>query len=166
VADLNLRSAGGSQHDSGWPHDRRRLRAQEADQHGAAGRGMRRDMELVRKLLIYFDDKPDEQHVKVADIKIDGYDDTLVLDYHMILLYEAGLIAGEPQKSGTGRIVSVLPFRLTWNGHEFIAAARNDSIWRKAKTKVATTAVDVPFAILKEVLMQILRGDLSSVGGV
>jgi hypothetical protein len=58
----------------------------------------------------------------------------------------------------------VLPFRLTWEGHEFLAAARDESIWKKAKAKVTAAAGDVPIAILKELLMQTLRSQLGTLG--
>ena len=79
---------------------------------------MKRDMEVVRKLLLYFEDKPDDRAVDKVDIE--GYD-AKAIGYHLILLYEAGLIEGEPYVSKTSkRIIDVMPFRLTWEGHEFL----------------------------------------------
>jgi hypothetical protein len=125
-------------------------------------------MDLVRKLLAYFEDKVDDQHVLASTIasegSFEGYaaDPPLTIDYHLILLYEAGFIAGEPSRTNTGRVISVLPFRLTWEGHEFLAAARDESVWKKVKAKLTAGAGDVPIALLKELLMQTLRSQLGT----
>ena len=122
---------------------------------------MKRDMDLVRKLLAYFEDKADDQHVLTSTIALEGYAaDPLMIDYHLILLYEAGFIAGEPSRTNTGRVISVLPFRLTWEGHEFLAAARDESVWKKVKSKLTAGAGDVPITLLKELLMQTMRAQL------
>lgn len=119
---------------------------------------MKRDMELVRTLLVHFEEKPDDHLVK--HVEIEGYD-TRTIDYHLILLYEANLIEGEPSVSKSSkRVIRVYPMRLTWHGHEFLAAARNDSVWRKTMTKIASAIGDVPFTLLKDLLMQTARDNL------
>ena len=42
---------------------------------------------------------------------------------------------------------------LTWQGHEFLDAARNDTIWRKAKKKVLETTGGLAFDVLKAALL-------------
>ena len=44
---------------------------------------MKRDPELIRKLLLFFDEKPGPEHVKVPPIE--GYDE-LAIKYHLVLL--------------------------------------------------------------------------------
>lgn len=88
---------------------------------------MKRDLELVRKLLLFFDDKPGPAHVEIPPIT--GYDDSTI-KYHLVLLYEAGFLQCEPVKSTTSdRVIYVLPFELTWDGHEFLDKIRNQHIW-------------------------------------
>ncbi len=50
-----------------------------------------------------------------------------------MLLHEAGLIDAEKLTSADG--VCGKPKRLTYNGHEFLDAARSDAVWRKAKER-------------------------------
>jgi DNA-binding transcriptional ArsR family regulator len=121
---------------------------------------VKRDMDLVRALLLYFEYKPDD---RVADkVVIEGYDD-LTIRYHLILLYEAGLIEGEREVSkSSSRVIRVYPMRLTWAGHDFLAAARNDTVWQKAKVKIAAKLGDAPLELLKEVLMQLGRAYVAS----
>ena len=88
---------------------------------------MKRDLELVRKLLIFFDEKPGPEHVEVPPIQ--GYADS-VIKYHLVLLHDAGYLRCEPVKSSTSdRTIYVLPFELTWAGHEFLEKVRDQHVW-------------------------------------
>ena len=42
--------------------------------------------------------------------------------------------------------------RLTWKGHEFLDAARNDTIWKKALGHIKKAGVQVTLPVLEEVL--------------
>ncbi len=120
---------------------------------------MKRDMELVRRILGYFEGKDDAKPVE--DLAIEGYHASTI-QYHVILLYEAGLIAGEPTRSkSSDRIIRVLPFRLTWEGHEFLAAAKDDSVWRRVTAKVMAGVSDIPFSLLKEALIATMRSQIA-----
>jgi DNA-binding transcriptional ArsR family regulator len=57
---------------------------------------MKRDMELVRKLLLFLEEKPD--HVVLEKVELEGYD-PVTIGHHLVVLYEAGYIEGEPQVS-------------------------------------------------------------------
>jgi hypothetical protein len=92
---------------------------------------MSRDLELIRKLLFFFDAKPTPIHVTMDQLKSEGfaaYEDA-TLGYHLVLLYDAGCIRAEPMKTSTGRVYMVLPFELTWEGHELLDKIRNQFIW-------------------------------------
>jgi hypothetical protein len=70
-------------------------------------------------------------------------------------MYEAGLIEGEREVTeSSNRVIRVYPMRLTWAGHDFLAAGRNDTVWQKAKAKIVSKLGDAPVEIFKEVLMQ------------
>jgi hypothetical protein len=88
---------------------------------------MKRELELVRKLLIFFDEKPGPEYVQIPPIP--DYDE-MTIKYHLTLLYDAGYLRCEPVKSSTSdRVIYVLPFELTWNGHEFLEKIRNQHVW-------------------------------------
>ena len=87
---------------------------------------MTRDPELIRQLLLIFKKKPTRAHIK--PVVIPPWDDQTI-EYHLVLLYEAGFLRCEPTISSTSnRVISVLPFELTWEGQEFISKAENQFI--------------------------------------
>ncbi len=112
---------------------------------------MKRDIDLVRKLLLYLEEKPDDKVVK--DLELEGYSKDDV-QYHFILMDQAGLLRCEREVSSStsDRIIRIYPFSLTWQGHEFVEAARNDTFWNKAKEivklKSGALSVDVVKALL------------------
>ena len=55
-------------------------------------------MELIRKILLYFEGKNNDHPVE--NLKIEGYD-LIIMQYHLVMLYEAGFIAGEPSRTNT-----------------------------------------------------------------
>ncbi len=89
---------------------------------------MKRDIDLIRKLLILLDEKVDDQIVKAEEIKIEGYTSREIM-YHFILMDQAGFLRCEREISSTtsDRVIRLYPFSLTWSGHEFLEAARKES---------------------------------------
>ncbi len=120
---------------------------------------MHRDPDLIRKLLFHFEAKPDYKAEKCPPI--DAYGEQEIM-YHMLLLAQAGLLDHEPSRSTTSdRIISVLGFGLTWQGHEFLAAARDDSLWERAKQNVLGAAGGMVFDLAKAWLMHEAKRALS-----
>jgi hypothetical protein len=114
---------------------------------------MKRDMDLVRQLLLYFEDRTDEEMLQQDEVRIDGYDSKIV-GYNIDIMYEAGLLCCEPVLSQHGRLVKAIPFRLTWDGHEFLDASRDTGIWNKAKQTVLKKSGGITFELLVAVLKQ------------
>lgn len=127
---------------------------------------MKRDLELIRKLLFYFENREEVtvmNYNKInneEELRIDSYSGCLIVD-HIILLYEAGYIDGEPEKTSTGRIIAVHPYRLTWDGHEFLEAMRNESIFKKAVNISKEKSLDLPIEIFKSLAQKLITNELS-----
>jgi len=51
--------------------------------------------------------------------------------------------------------------RLTWAGHEFIEAARNDTVWHKTKTLVKEKTGTLTLEVLKLGLTEVTKGLLT-----
>ena len=113
---------------------------------------MRRDPDLIRKLLFHFDEKPDYTAERCP--AIEGYSDVDIL-YHMLLLAQAGFLDHQPEwTTSRDRIIRVLGFGLTWDGHEFLEAARDDNRWQRVKQQVIGTSGGLLFDLLKTWLKQ------------
>jgi len=62
---------------------------------------------------------------------------------------QAGLIDAIPREA----IYQWFPVNLTWQGHEFLDAARNEIIWNKAKSKVLEVSGGWSLELLKTYLL-------------
>lgn len=109
---------------------------------------MKRDWDLIRIVLkkIEGDDYSD----------IDGYDSEIV-DNHVVLLAEAGLVKYEAQFED-GHIP--LNFcRLTWDGHDFVESAIDDALYKRA-IETARKGGGVTFEIVKTVIAELVKSAL------
>ncbi len=121
---------------------------------------MKRDMDLIRTLLFYFENKSDSAHVEAEDIILEGFDQNSI-QYHIVIMCEAELLSCEKiQSTSSDRLVKAIPFRLTWEGHEYLDAARNDSVWNQAKEILGNQALSFSFAMSKSLLKKILMDKL------
>jgi DNA-binding transcriptional ArsR family regulator len=114
---------------------------------------MKRDMELIRTLLRMIESQPPGQTLRSP--KVEGYDQGTVFS-HLELLSDAGLIEAHFMKD-RDMIGSVVVERLTWQGHEFISAASNESVWQKAKEKIAEFGGAMPLPVLQALLIEIAK---------
>lgn len=122
---------------------------------------MKRDPDLIREVLFFFEERESTSIVKPGDVEFEGYDDRVV-GYHMILLCEADYLSCETttSRSTEERVINAFPFRLTWKGHEFLDAARNDSVWEKAKDTLRERGITVAFGVLQTLLTQLTKEHL------
>ena len=118
---------------------------------------MKRDMELVRKILIALNEH--EHGFAPQPFEVEGYTDNH-LGYHCLLLSEAGLIEAAKTTSISADSPSAIPIRLTWEGHEFIEDATNDNVWRQTKETVGKIG-DASFSVWASVLSQVVIQNLS-----
>ena len=110
---------------------------------------MKRDMELIRKILLAIEES--EQTQGTIDLEMPDCEPQLV-SYQIRLLAEAGLI--EANDLSTSHDFEWKPRSLTWAGHEFLDAARNDTVWNKAMSKLKEQAASAPFEIVRAVVVQ------------
>jgi len=113
---------------------------------------MKRDMNLIRLLLLEVEGEEPR-----PDLSAYTEDQRI---YHSALLIEAGLVHGQVLENGSGQPVGTVISRPTWAGHEFLDAARNDTIWKKATEQIKKSGVDVTITLLKDILNQLLKQSL------
>jgi hypothetical protein len=75
------------------------------------------------------------------------------------LIVDAGFAHGQ-DISVMGRSPEGFISRLTWEGHEFLDAAQDESRWKKAMGLVAEKAGSVTTDVLKELLVQMMKSTL------
>jgi hypothetical protein len=116
---------------------------------------MKRDMELVRKIVFALEGF--EHGQLLAMLPVDGYTEEQVL-YHAYIMKQAGLLEGSACR--TLNTPGVKPSNLTWDGHDFADAARNDAMWNQAKSKIAATVGTVAISVLIDYLKQLAKEKL------
>ena len=105
---------------------------------------MKRDMDLIRlQLLLVEGEQPTPD--------LSAYTEAQRI-YHMALCIEAGLVDGVVRTNEVGEPNGTVAIRLTWNGHEFLDAARNDTLWRKALAHVKKAGIAVTLPVLEDLL--------------
>jgi hypothetical protein len=113
---------------------------------------MRRDMELIRIILKALEEKEDAT-TEWSWKEIPGYSKEDIY-YHYEMLSKAGLIEAIQYKSGQdilwrGRC-------LTWEGHDFLDAAKNEKVWNKAKEIARKRGGMFSIEILKKILSKLV----------
>lgn len=110
---------------------------------------MKRDMDLIRAIMLELESHS-AADLNLEEVVIDGYDDDIVLG-HLLLLREAGFIEMNYERFGGGE-QQIFIHRITWTGHEFLEAVRNDSIWAKSTKVMMSAGIGLGWPILQAVL--------------
>lgn len=120
---------------------------------------MRRDMDLVRQLLMEIEDgkrsfdTTSARHAEILGLPGDdrpGQEEAAKLAHHLDLLEQRGLI--EIQAKSLGGVILIKG--LTWDGHEFLATVRDVEVWKQTKDlakKGGTEALSAMWDIAKAV---------------
>lgn len=115
---------------------------------------MQRDMELVRAILLKLEDHP--HAYAPTDREIPGYTKEQI-GYHALLMQQAGLIHAQNITAISDSSPSAIPIYITWEGYEFLAASKNEGIWKKGTSTLMAKAGAIGFDVLKAVLTAEIR---------
>jgi len=75
-------------------------------------------------------------------------------------MMQAGLVEGSDVTTMDSEGPEAIPTCLTWQGHEFLDACRNEGVWVKAKEKIKSIGGEVPLDVLKTVLVEIIKAQV------
>ncbi|SDP99874.1 DUF2513 domain-containing protein [Ectopseudomonas hydrolytica] len=100
---------------------------------------MKRDMDLIRKIVLAVETAPRQE---LSDV------DQQAFNYHANLLIEAGLAEGAVGPLQRGIPAMIVLWRLTWNGHDFADSIKDDTIWNKARENVFKPTASWSFGVL------------------
>ena len=109
-------------------------------------------MDLIRMILL-------QQETGEGPPKLAEYPEKQVV-YNVALMKDAGLLDATILEDESGFPCEAALIRMTWAGHDFLDAARDDSLWRKAKEKVIRPSASWTFGILLEWLKHEIRSHL------
>ncbi|MDP9663784.1 UNVERIFIED_ORG: hypothetical protein J2W16_001498 [Pseudomonas cremoricolorata] len=125
---------------------------------------MQRDMDLLRLLLLRLEKastKADSILIfRNGELAIEGYTDDQVR-YHLNLAVQAGLV----DQGGKGLLNGFQFRQLTWSGHDFVDAIRDDEIWRKTR-QGAKAAGGFSVDLLKDLAKGFIRKKIAEHTGI
>jgi hypothetical protein len=109
-------------------------------------------MDLIRKLLFYFEETQNTVHDDLP--KIEGADASSI-KYHIYLMYDSKLLHCEPVKSElTGQVLYLMPLNLSWEGNEFLEKVRKSSTWEIIKKTIAEKGDAFSFSNINQLTNQ------------
>jgi Hypothetical protein (DUF2513) len=113
---------------------------------------MKRDMDLLRKVLLKVEELP-VNRIWSCD-GIEGYTQEQV-SYHLELALDERFVVG---RRATDEGENFFIERLTFAAHEFLDAARQETLWQKAKAIVLKNAGTLTVEALKITLSHLMQG--------
>jgi Hypothetical protein (DUF2513) len=115
---------------------------------------MRRDMDLVRRILIAAEGK----HPREVTSRefVDENTSEATVAYHFRLMSEANLI--EASILGLERVgpMSGTVIQILWEGHEFLDAVRSEEIWARTKDTSRKVGGSLTFELVKALAVKLL----------
>jgi hypothetical protein len=120
---------------------------------------MKRDMDLVREILAFLESRPKGNYFEQVQLDARTSDE---IEFHMRIMDEAGLVEvsrGHDEvgigPGGGGPWASYGFARLTWQGAEFLAKAKDDGLWAQAKATVGSKLGAIPFDVLSQMMTRL-----------
>jgi Hypothetical protein (DUF2513) len=118
---------------------------------------MKRDMELIRELMLAIDSRDDNEYW-AGDLEVSGDRNIDQINYHLQLLIDAGFIEAKVARDNDG--ISITIDRMSWDGHEFLDNARNESVWKDTMKIVAEKGGSVAVGLLTQLLTSVAKQHL------
>ena len=115
---------------------------------------MKRDLELLRKILLAVEDAAPSWAPKLS---VEGYSPAQI-GYHSYLLIDAGLARGADVTTHSSTGPEALVRGLTWAGHEFAELARDDARWKRAIAEAEESTSVATLDILRQLMANPSRG--------
>jgi Hypothetical protein (DUF2513) len=110
---------------------------------------MKMDVNVMREILLQLEAIPAGK--ATYRFNFEGKDSVEIME-HAQLLIDAGFVEGSIIRVSMGEPVKMVIKRLTLAGHQFLANARNDTIWKRAVAKAEEKGVSTSLVILNSLL--------------
>ena len=126
---------------------------------------MKRDMDLIRDILLAVEAKPDPKPVRMKEFEVPNHPDSSPRRKHFVMMAGAGFFDCEVTRSKTNpaRIYDVLVFDLSWSGHDYLDAIRDPKIWKGVKKKTGEIG-NSSFEFVVEIAKGLAKQQLKNIG--
>ncbi|MGH7498119.1 MAG: DUF2513 domain-containing protein [Gemmatimonadales bacterium] len=124
---------------------------------------MKRDMDLVRKILLHVE-ASGEEDLQNRMLELEGYSQPLIAR-HVEIMDEAGLVDAHVLRADGVPAYAACVFRLKWEGHDFLEATRNETIWAKTKQFVVEKGGGASIEIIKRIALKVAVDHFGLPGG-
>ena len=114
---------------------------------------MKRDMDLIRQILLQVEARPTAASIDLVDIP--GHEQEEI-SYHVKLLSDAGYLEAHDLRTMAPDGYKYAPSALTNAGHDFLDAARNETVWENTKAKLAAAGVSAPLIVIHTILTKLV----------
>jgi hypothetical protein len=113
---------------------------------------MKRDINLVRQILLAMESHP--SGFAPHKFTIVGYHQD-VIGHHVYLMEQAGLITAVSTTEFGSTSPVAQPLTITWRGHDFLDAVRDETVWSKVKIELKDKGKTLPFFLLHALALTI-----------
>jgi len=110
---------------------------------------MKRDLNLIRTILLAIEANPAGRPILGFDAPGHSVEE---IREHVQLLDDAGFIDANILTGGMGEPTGFLVTRMTWSGQEFLAHAKNDTIWKKVLSQAEAKGMSASMAVINGLL--------------
>lgn len=119
---------------------------------------MKRDMDLIRNIMLAAEEMPPGDSYFGDKIVPEGIDDATAAE-HLRLLLDEQYLEGEFSHILDGDVdpSNALIEGISWAGHEFLDAIRDDAIWAQTKQRVAKVGGSVSVGTLTQIASAIAK---------
>ena len=118
---------------------------------------MNRNWDTIRDVLIATESLEQDETLSLRDFDSGRASE---ISYHVELLAESGLLNVTLKKRIGKGPKDFFIRRLTWAGHEFLDAIRDESVWSKTKSKIMSKGGSMTFDLVKDVAISIIKSAL------
>jgi len=112
---------------------------------------MQRDLDLIRQILLEVEKHDDP--LRAIPVGAEGHS-AQEISHHVMLLKQAGYVTATDLSHLRG--LAWTPKSLTWEGHEFLEAARNPTIWDQVKATLQDRVVDTPLSVIQKLATRLV----------
>jgi hypothetical protein len=123
---------------------------------------MKRDLELIRKILLAVEDDREPLSILDEDQSMICYQVSLLIDCRFV----EGKVAWGPGVGGRIAPMTCFITRMTMAGHDYLDSVRDPKVWERTKGKLEKVGGGGPLELVKDIAAKIMADLIkSSLGG-